>query len=197
MDDLITEELLKGEKIIWQGKPNSKILFTSSDIFLVPFSLLWGGFAIFWEASVLGIGLVSDKASTGAIIPFALFGIPFVLVGLYFIFGRFIYKKKKKNRTIYAITNKRVLAITNMFGKNIQAEYIDRIQSINILERNGGNGTIKFGNSNFFTGMYDNTGMDFFSGFYGKSSLAFYDIDDAKKVYNQLNILRNEMNYRK
>ncbi len=197
MDDVITEELLEGEKIIWKGKPNSKVLFTSSDIFLVPFSLLWGGFAIFGESMVLGVGLFSDKAPAVAIIPFALFGIPFVLAGLYLIFGRFIYKKKKKERTIYAVTNKRILAITNMFGKNIQAEYIDKIPSINISEKNDGNGTIKLGNSHFATGMYENTGMDFLSGFYGKNPLALYDIDDVKKVYNQLNILRNNINNKK
>jgi hypothetical protein len=198
MEDLINEELLKGETILWKGRPNPNVLFTSSDIFLVPFSLLWGGFAIFWEASVLGIGVLSRKSAPSAIIiPFALFGIPFVVAGIYFIFGRFIYKKKKKLKTIYAVTNKRILAITNMFRKNIQVEYIDRIPTINISERSDRNGTIKFGNSNFMTGMYDNTGMDFFSGFYGKNTLAFYDIDNAKEVYKKVNDLRNQLSDKK
>ena len=45
--------LLKGEKIIWWGQPAQGLLFTSRDWFLVPFSLLFAGFAIFWELSVL------------------------------------------------------------------------------------------------------------------------------------------------
>ncbi len=46
-------ELLKDEKILWSGQPETKVLFTRADVFLAPFSVLWGGFAIFWEVSVL------------------------------------------------------------------------------------------------------------------------------------------------
>lgn len=66
----------------------------------MPFSLLWGGFSIFWSISAL-VG--------GAPVPFALFGVPFVALGLYFIFGRFIYKAKRKRQTVYGLTEGRAL----------------------------------------------------------------------------------------
>lgn len=40
------------ENIIWTGRPPKGILFRSSDFFLIPFSILWFGFAIFWEGTV-------------------------------------------------------------------------------------------------------------------------------------------------
>jgi len=192
MENVFENELIKDEKILWTGKPNPEILFTSADIFLVPFSLMWGGFALFWEASVLGIGFLSEKSSSTPFIPFALFGIPFVLIGLYFIFGRFFYKKWKKGNMYYAVTNKRILIITQTMNKNIQAEYIDRIPAINYSQNKNGTGTIKFGNANFMMGMYDNTGLDFFSSFYGKATPTFFDIDKSKEVYDLVNKLRNE-----
>lgn len=187
--DVLQKQLLKDESILWKGQPEANILFSASDIFLVPFSLLGGGFAIFWESSVL---FMKDKSGQGVSIFFALFGIPFVLIGLYFIFGRFFYKKWKKQRTWYAVTDKRVLIATNLFGENIQAAYINTLPCINKSIRSNGTGTVKFGNPSFMVGMYENTGMDFFASFYGKDVPTFYDIKEAEKVYQIVSDLRNK-----
>jgi len=71
MNELFQEDLLKDEKILWTGQPETTVLFSGADVFLVPFSLLWGGFAIFWELSVL---FMKGKSGEGAPIFFALFG---------------------------------------------------------------------------------------------------------------------------
>ena len=41
----IQSELLSGESIYWAGMPNPHIIFHSEDWQMIPFSLLWGGFA--------------------------------------------------------------------------------------------------------------------------------------------------------
>ena len=187
--DILQKQLLKDEKILWKGQPEADILFSGSDLFLVPFSLFWGGFAIFWESSVL---IIKDKSGQGAPVFFALFGIPFVLMGLYFIFGRFFYKKRKKQKTYYAVTDKRVLIVTSLFNENIQAAYINTLPCINKSVQSNGIGTVKFGNTSFMVGMYENTGLDFFASFYGKDVPTFYDIKVAEKVYQIVNDLRNK-----
>ena len=183
MEEIFKNDLLQGEKILWTSQPNPNINFSSGDIFMVPFSLLWGGFAFFWEA----IALFAPTP-----IFFKLFGLPFLLVGLYFILGRFIYKKIRKKKTFYAVTNKRVLTLSNLFSKRIEAAYINVIPTMNKSIRKDGFGTIVFGNSNLLATLYGNTGLDFFAAYYGMNAPTFYDIPEANNVYDLVNDLRNK-----
>jgi hypothetical protein len=52
----VQPELAAGESILWAGQPSRRVTFHKQDLFLIPFSLMWGGFAIFWEAGVMGSG---------------------------------------------------------------------------------------------------------------------------------------------
>lgn len=72
--------LLPGETLLWTGRPDPAKHVGASDILAVPFSVLWCGFAIFWTIS----------AVAGTSPRCALFGLPFVVLGLYFVFGRFV-----------------------------------------------------------------------------------------------------------
>ena len=69
----LQSKLAPNEHLLWFGQPRGGIVLRDSDVYAIPFSLIWGGFAIFWEISVL-----SDDAP----ITFKLFGLPFVGVGL-------------------------------------------------------------------------------------------------------------------
>lgn len=174
INKIVQNELLLNENIIWQGTPSLSKTFTKSDIFLVPFSIFWGGFAIFWFIAATTAGGM-----------FGLFGIPFVIVGLYFIFGRFIVKKAVKRKTIYAITDIRVLIIRiNSSGikKSVSSAAIRTISSeSNSCDKNG-IGTIIFGSPPYWHTIYLNTGMDFFSGNLQNGIIAFFDIEDCEKV---------------
>ena len=192
MNQLFQEELLKDETVLWTGQPEPKVLFTKADIFLIPFSLLWAGFAIFWEVTAT-VMLVTSEVSRGkSPIFFPIFGGFFVLMGLYFVFGRFIYKFYRKKNTYYAVTNKRVLTLTTLHSRNIKAVYIDAITGINKSVRPDGIGSITFGTPTPRSQGYGNTGMDFFTSFYGGDVPIFYDIKDAKKVYELVNDLRKK-----
>jgi len=179
---------MQGEKVLWTSQPDPSVLFTKSDLFLIPFSLFWGGFAFIWEGSVLVAGA---NAANPIPIVFALFGIPFVLIGLYIIFGRFFYKVSKKKKTYYAITDKRILVLTTFMGKHLEAAYINTLPAINKSIGSNGTGTVTFGNNNMYASMYGNTGLDFFTSFYGSTAPTFYDVKNAEQVYEQVMNLRN------
>ena len=130
--------LLPNEDILWIGQSSASptTLFSHHDLFLIPFSALWLGFALFWEASVL----VGD-----APLLFKLWGIPFVVIGVYNLFGRFLYKYWKKRHTHYAVTNQRVLIFYKSLTQNLQALHIDRLPGLNKSIGLFGLGTITFG----------------------------------------------------
>ena len=84
----LQQHLDNNEKLIWSGQPQKGIIFRKADIIVIPFSLLWCGFAIFWFTTAL---------KSGAPILFALFGLPFGVIGLIFVFGRFLMRWPAKN----------------------------------------------------------------------------------------------------
>lgn len=179
MEDLrsrLAPYLLPGETLLWTGRPDPAKHFSVSDVFLVPFSFLWGGFAIFWMSSAL---------VQGAPLPFALFGLPFVVLGLYFIFGRFIYKSSRKRQTVYGLTQGRALVAVgpgSISEAPLQRTPVDRRRS-----RDGRHLTVTFGRSarGWSAGpSYANTGMEFFDR--GNGPLGFYDVFDVAGLESAL-----------
>ncbi len=175
VERVVAAELLQGETVLWQGQPNTRKLFARADIYLVPFSVFWCGFAIFWTVT----------ATSGAGL-FGIFGIPFVLVGLYFTVGRFYAKVKNKKRTVYAVTNKRALLLSlNGEGekKTCVAGDIAAMQSESVSIGDDGCGSLYFGTISFYSRMYMNTGLEYLPGYHREDVLAFLDVDDAQRVY--------------
>lgn len=129
--------LLKpGERILWSGGPDVRAYTLRGAWFLVPFSILWGGFAIFWEVSAL---------SARAPFPFALFGLPFVAIGLYMIFGRFLVAKREAERSVYVLTDRRVIQLVGAFKQTLTEIALRDLPPVSLTEQSGGLGTITFG----------------------------------------------------
>jgi len=134
-------ELLSGESVLWAGRPNPNVVFHSDDWYMIPFSLLWGGFAIFWEAGVLGYWGHNAKGTPSIFM--AIWGIPFIVIGQYLIWGRFLYDAWLKRRTYYVVTDRRVLILQEGWKRKTSFVYLDAIPTI---EREGTeNGTLWFG----------------------------------------------------
>jgi hypothetical protein len=134
--DVIQGALLPNELVLWSGTPRQGIRLRKEDAFIIPFSMVWAGGALFWEVMVL---------RDGAPLPFKLWGIPFVLVGLYITIGRFFADARKRTATVYAITDQRVLIITHFFGREVVSVLRSKLPKINVCEHRDGSGTITFG----------------------------------------------------
>jgi hypothetical protein len=135
-DDVIGAELDPGERLLWAGQPPRGLMLRSSDAFLIPFSLMWGGFAIFWESGVV-LG--------GAPLFMKLWGVPFVVVGLYLIFGRFFVDAYQRARTFYAVTSERAIIVSAYFVQRVTSLNLDLLPDVSLTEHPSGAGTITFG----------------------------------------------------
>jgi hypothetical protein len=189
-ESLFERDLDPNEKIVWTGQPDARRVFSLADLFLVPFSLVWGGFALYWEASVLGW-----TGGPPAPPAFAAFGVPFVVLGLYFIVGRFIYQYWVKRNTYYALTNRRALIVRQLRGRHVDSIPLASIPSLSTSTRSDGSGTVIFGPSTFFDALYGNTGLSFFRR--GVYTPAFFDIPDVQSVAAQVEQRRQELPKRK
>jgi hypothetical protein len=173
----LQSELVSGESLVWAGRPNPRVIFHSDDWYTIPFSLLWGGFAIFWEAGVLGF---FGHGSKGVPLLFALWGVPFVLIGQFMIWGRFVYDGWLKRRTYYGITNRRLVAMQEGTKRKACSMYLDAIPSV---ERDGGSvGTLWFG-AKFRVQAGGGQRTRNLSRFHVGNVPVFVDIDDADYVY--------------
>jgi hypothetical protein len=186
-------EMGAGESLQWSGQPQQKVIFHQQDWFAIPFSLMWGGFAIFWECGAFGLWGNSGHSQSAPGF-FVLWGIPFVVIGQYLIWGRFFYAGWKKARTYYGVTNKRVLVLSTGSARRVTDAYFPSIDSVSLTTRSDGIGTIEFAPEpeaqsawNFSTGRRrgNQMGIDL-------SRLAFFDIDGARNVYQLIQSQREK-----
>ena len=162
-----------GENLLWSGQPKKGIVFRTVDVFLIPFSVIWCGFAIFWFTTAL---------TSEAPFLFAMFGIPFVVIGLFFVFGRFIIDAKQRDNTSYGITEHRIMIKSGIMSKKIQSLNIQTLSDIEYSEKHDGTGTISIGPKNPM--MIWGNGMNWWPGI--KSSPQLEMIPNVRKVYNQI-----------
>ena len=181
-DDLLNRELTSGERLLWNGMPAGGIHFRPGDVFAIPFSLLWGGFAIFWEYSVLHTPQAGGTRGF-----FALWGIPFVLIGLYLIAGRFFVDAYMRARTRYAVTNQRVLILTTFAGQRVRSVSLRALGEMSLREWPGGTGTITFGSSPSFSFV----ALPGWPGANRNVAAAFELIEGARNVYDLIRKAQN------
>jgi hypothetical protein len=180
----VQSELLPGETVAWAGQPDPGVIFHKQDALLIPFSLMWGGFAIFWEAGVAGLWGHTRAWSFGM-----LWGIPFVLIGQYVIWGRFVYAAWLKRRTIYAVTNRRVLVVQNGWNRQVSSAYIDSLPTIIKEARSNGVGTLAFAEGQ---GTWSKGGWSSWNAVSVAGTPTFVDVSEVDSVYRLIFDLRDK-----
>jgi hypothetical protein len=159
---------------------------------------MWGGFALFWEYGATGQLDALKHPYDPSKLFFALWGIPFIVIGQYVIWGRFLYTAWKKGRTYYGITNKRRIILCAGSTRKVIDAYLRSLDSVSLTVRSDGVGAIEFAPEMAVTSQW---------GFWGLSGrrrigiamdidlsrLAFLDIADARSVYQIIQSQRDKI----
>jgi hypothetical protein len=186
---VIQPELTSGESILWAGQPSTSVIFHKEDVYLIPFSLFWGGFAIFWLAGASGF-LGSGHHSNGPWLFGMIWGVPFVLAGQYLIWGRFFYTAWKKKRTHYAVTDRRVIVVQNGWKRQMASAYLDALPTLIKEEDSNGLGTLRFAqNESMWSGR---RGWGAWDGMDIGSFPTFVDVEDVQSLYRLVSELREK-----
>ncbi len=113
---------------------------------------------------------------------FALFGVPFVLIGLMLVFGRFIFDAKLRANTYYGLTAQRIIIKSGIFKKTIKTLIISSLSEVTYDENNNGTGTISIGPSDPRLKMM--RGMSWYPGVKANTGLEY--IENVRSVYNHI-----------
>lgn len=129
-----------------------------------------------------------------ASIVFPLIGLPLLLATLYVLFGRFIYKARKRARTTYGVTDRRILRVLRgPRGDEVAAVFLSSIPLVGSTATADGVGTVSFGNNGPWTWLYANTGLDVLGWGSGSAPITFFDVHGAARVADLVARLRVEL----
>jgi len=171
-ETVIRTKLDDGEQLLWSGQPRQGLLLQPMDAALIPFSLLWGGFAFYWEYEVV---------TSHQFWVLQLWGIPFVLLGLYLVVGRFFMDSYLRSQTYYGLTDKRVIIQKR---SAVQSISLADLTSVTLADKIG---TLVFGTRGLPS---PSSAIAYFQPTRGPQYPMFHMIPDAKSVYDQIEAQR-------
>jgi Bacterial PH domain len=175
LPDEIRRELGASERLVWSGQPKQGFVLRRTEVLAIPFSLVWCGFAVFWEWSVL-----HSKAPWF----FPLWGLLFVIVGLYFVAGRFYVDALMRAKTWYAITNERVIIVAGLFNRTVKSLQLRSLSDVSLSEYANGSGIITFGAASSLSPLYG--GWAGWPGMQGQIGPRFDLVPNVKSVYETI-----------
>ncbi len=144
----INRQLDPGEGLLWSGSPQPGRMAASAlpaSAFGIPFT----AFAVFWM--YMAFSMTSHSRSPGGPwILFPLFGTPFLLIGLGMLTAP-VWAFLAAGRTIYAVTNKRALIVTNLFATSVKSYVHSEIHDVQRVERADGSGDLYFASRDVVT----------------------------------------------
>jgi hypothetical protein len=165
-------ELQASERMLWSGMPRQGLRLRAGDVFMIPLSLFWGGFVFFWEYTVLNTG--------NAPVFMVLWGVPFVVVGVYLIIGRFFWDSYQRSCTYYAVTDQRALIVSGIFSRQVKGVSLSNLNELTLTERVDGSGDIVFGPVNPMGGLYSRS----WPGTEKKIVPTFELVENVRQVYD-------------
>jgi len=167
----LTDFLSPDEEILWVGRPDPRPRGFGVPIGRVPFLILWFGFAIFWETTVI---------ATDAPVFFPIFGAGFLLVGLAQVRSQLFSAR----RALYAITTTHVIRVMDQrAGPRVDTALIRAIPNVSVTPTKRGHGTVTFGRIAPPASRYASVGFGTrTSAYQPDDAVEFLDIPEANAV---------------
>lgn len=133
-------ELLPGEALLWAAEPSSGMRIAGFAIWLVAIPFV--GFGLFWTSLTLLPLLMGASGRTGWLgLVAALFGLPFLGVGLIALWKPFALRRAADN-TVYAFTDRRLIRLVHAGVREVSEVPMDSIGSVDMVEYSDGSGTL-------------------------------------------------------
>lgn len=137
----IDNELQPGEIIRWIEQP-VPWFYISSSIGIVLFGIPWTSFAIFWMWGASEFKLPDLREGLQPQHLFALFGVPFVLIGFWMLSSP-LWEWQAARKTVYLVTDKRAISIQCVWSTTTIRSYLpDQLKDIYRNERADGTGDV-------------------------------------------------------
>ena len=185
MSDPVGSYLRSDEKLLWKGRPQQGLRLYGQDVFMIPFSLIWGG-------GVLAAFTVGGTAFAAMPFPFVLFPLIFGVAAIYITVGRLIHDAWIRSNTEYALTDRRVLILKSGLGSDLTALDVGRIDQVRFKPR-GDRGDIVFGRESGLFGLF---GARSFKASFAlwvpamSDTPQFIGVEKARRLYDQIEGLR-------
>ena len=172
MSQRLRPYLLENEELLWCGRPYASVSYRPP-LSATVFMLFWFGFAVFWTVTAsMGGGF------------FGLFGLPFLGFGGFALYSLLRGAKKKYANTVYAVTDRRALILTEeKRGVTLHEFLFANQSSLSITATKGDSGTIAFvPNVQYISTPHTRTRYSA-TELYEISSTTFEMIDQVHTVY--------------
>lgn len=116
-----------GERILWQGRPDTDVVWRDLLSSETVFGVFFTGFSVFWIASassIINMGPHMGGGGIGAIFSFfPLFGLPFLAVGLHMVIGRIFFDAYMRGKTWYTLSNEAAYIARDAMGRRSLKRY--------------------------------------------------------------------------
>lgn len=178
----IQPHLARRETLLWSGRPRQGFFLRRSDLFLIPFSLVWCSIVI---ASVSMAFLQGHP-----LIP--LFAMPLILVGIYLAVGRFVIDSLVRRGTFYGLTDDRVLIVTQFPMSTMKSLELSSLSNLMLTSSRDKSGSIWFDRPQ--------QGVQWLSGLHWPGSASsqgphFDSIENVQGVYDTLLKAQQDQEY--
>ena len=168
LQETIKSELKSGEKVVWAEQPIPE-LYKKAGLAVWLFFIPWTLFSMFWIAGAAGFKI--PDFSQGGFELFPLFGLPFLLIGLWGLLLPFRIKKQAQEM-VYVITNLRAFSIEGIKTVKFKSYNPKEFSQLERKQNQDGTGDITFMKETYTDSDGDRRSRDH----------GFFAIKDVKRV---------------